>query len=396
MTEAFVSVNGVRVSDLELRVANVGPWFAELDLEQEITPSGPATITIDGLELVGTIEPRAAGAFGLRSKIRVIGGAGAWSKTIPAKGYHNDSGVKALNVAQDLARELGEELGVFTPTRDRLGKDFARPEGLAATVLEDIAGGAPWWVDYNGNTHVGQRPATTADVNAYEVLAYDPRSRLVTLSVSKPDSVVIGSILTERLDGPQTVRELALRITPDEMRVSAWCGGSEVAGGMLADLLRTIAKRALDGHLFGCYRYRVVRTNGDRVELQAASRDAGLPDLAPLSMWPGVAGVHAELAQGAEVLVEFIDGDRAQPIVTHFSGKDGVGFVPSSLTLGGPDGAPAARDGDTVEVLLPPALLSGTALIGGTPTPITGALTFMVGKALGVITSGSSKVKVAP
>jgi hypothetical protein len=93
--------------------------------------------------------------------------------------------------------------------------------------------------------------------------------------------------------------------------------------------------------------------------------------------------------------VEFVDGDRAQPIVTHFSGKDGKSFTPASITIGGESGQNAARNGDTVEVLLPPAFLSGTALIGGTPTPISGALTFMSGKAMGAITSGSAKVRVA-
>jgi hypothetical protein len=84
-------------------------------------------------------------------------------------------------------------------------------------------------------------------------------------------------------------------------------------------------------------------------------------------------------------------------VVVHFAGKDAAGFVPTRLTLGGVDGANAARLGDAVEVLLPPAVISGTAIVAGSPTPspITGVLTFTGSKALGVITAGSAKVRIA-
>lgn len=398
MTETYVSINGTRVTELRLRASNVGPWFVEADLESDAdVPSAPmaAKVEIGALKLVGTVDAGAVGTFGLQTKLRIVGGAGAWSKFVTAKGYHNDAGVKARTVADDLARELGETLGRFVPARERLGRDYARPAGPASTVLEDIVNGAPWWVGYDGLTNVGPRPASTAAPGSYEVTAYDARSKIATIALDDPGAVRVGSILSERLDGPQTVRELELRVTPDEMRMSCWCGGSEAAGGMLADLLRSIARRSTDGQLFGVYRYRVVKMAGDRVELQAVSKLPGLPDLLPLSMWPGVAGVHADLAASAEVLVTFIEGDRAQPVVTGFSGKDGVGFAPTVLELGGGAGPEAGRKGDTVEVLLPPAVLSGTALIGGVPTPITGALTFLLGKALGQLTSGSAKVRIA-
>jgi hypothetical protein len=117
----------------------------------------------------------------------------------------------------------------------------------------------------------------------------------------------------------------------------------------------------------------------------------GLPDLLPLSVWPGIAGAHAELAPGAEVLVGFIEGDRTQPVVLAFAGREGPGFVPVRLTLGGVNGAPVARQGDVVEVQLPPAQFTGT--INGAPA--AGAVVFAGVKALGLITSGSSKVRAA-
>jgi hypothetical protein len=94
-----------------------------------------------------------------------------------------------------------------------------------------------------------------------------------------------------------------------------------------------------------------------RVDLQAVNKASGVPDLRYVSAWPGVAGAHAKLAPGAEVLVEFIEGDRAQPILTGFGGKQAPGFVPVELVLGDPLTATAAASvGDTVTsapVLLP-------------------------------------------
>jgi hypothetical protein len=62
-------------------------------------------------------------------------------------------------------------------------------------------------------------------------------------------------------------------------------------------------------------------------------------------MWPGLAGAHSSLALGAQVLVQFIGGNPTEPIVTHFAGKDGAGWIPtdtilsasSSLRLGSKD-----------------------------------------------------------
>ncbi|HSN26435.1 MAG TPA: hypothetical protein VLT45_09120, partial [Kofleriaceae bacterium] len=62
-------------------------------------------------------------------------------------------------------------------------------------------------------------------------------------------------------------------------------------------------------------------------------RGSGAPDLVPLSAWPGIAGSHSVAQLGAEVLVQFIEGDPGQPVVTHFAGKDGVGWIPTEAIL---------------------------------------------------------------
>lgn len=392
MTEAFASVNGQRLSSLRVVAGNVGPWFADLEFEEAPDLAGKVTITVGALQLVGTVVPQFDGTFGQQRKCRVVAGANGWGTMLGPKAYHNDASIKAQLIAADAARECGETLGGFVPAADRVGNDFVRRAALASNVLEEVIGSVAWWVDYAGVTQVGPRPASAIDSSTYEVLAHDPRTRIVTLAVDDPGAVTVGSILSERLDAPQTVRDLELHLDGGALRITAWCGGSEREPGRLPGLFREIARRATDAELWGKYRYRVVRMAVDgRVELQAVSKASGLPDVAPISMWPGVPGTHAVLTPGAEVLVEFVEGDRTMPIVTHFAGKGGAGFVPVTLTLGGDTGVAAARQGDAVEVLLPPAVFSGT--IGGSPA--SGVLTFPMNKTEGTITAGSGKVKVA-
>jgi hypothetical protein len=410
MTDAFASVNGQRLTSVRVIVGNTGPWFADLELEGASELAGQVTITIGALQLLGTVVAQQAGTFGEQRKCRIVAGAGGWGTLLRPKSYHNDAGIKAQLIAADAARECGETLGDFVPAAERVGSDFVRRSALASGALEQVIGaGVAWWVDYAGVTHVGSRPASAIPATSYEVLAHDPRTRIVTLAVDDPGAVGVGSTLTERLDAPQTVRDLELHLDAGEFRVTAWCGGSGAEPGRLAGLLQGIARRATDAPLLGKYRYRVVRMAVDgRVELQAVSKTAGLPDLSPISMWPGMAGVHAVLTPGAEVLVEFVEGSRTMPIVSHFAGKDGAGFVPVSIAFCNSAQA-AARQGDLVQsggvgtvvtlMPLPPAVVGAppnSAVVTGVPHLIsfssTAPTALTADPLYGAVSTGSPKV----
>lgn len=389
MTQAFATINGKRVQRVRVLVGAKGPWVAECDLEAADALAGAVTLTIGALSLSGTIDASVNDTFGGQRRLRIVAGAGKWGAPVQPQAYHNDGGVQARLAAADAARAVGETLGTFVPTTARLGADYVRQRGPASRVLEDATGGADWWVDYAGQTQVGSRATSTPDPDVYEVLAYDPRTRRVELAVASPEIVQIGARLTKHLDTPLVVREIEIRASPDEFHLVAWCGTAE---GALVRALRAAVARLTDRALFGRYRYRVVSMAGDRLQLQAARAAAGLPDILPVSVWPGIAGCHAVLTPGAEVLVEFVEGDRTLPIVTAFAGKDGHGFAPIQLTLGGVAGPAAARVGDAVQVTLPPAAFSGT--IGGSPA--TGTVTWVPpATADGVITAGSTKVQIA-
>lgn len=136
----------------------------------------------------------------------------------------------------------------------------------------------------------------------------------------------------------------------------------------LLDTVRSIVRETFPRYDYlGPRKYRVVRLSANRLELQIVNRSLGLPDLLPIAMWPGLAGAWAKMTPGAEVLVQFIDGDPAQPIVTHYAPKDGNGFVPVEVEI---DASSKVTVGDSAsEVLLGAAPRLAVARAGDAAGP---------------------------
>lgn len=331
---SYATIAGQPVTRAVVELPAAGVWWADVGCELAPDVSGAVDLVIGTLALRGTVAADRSGTFGQRRTVRVLGGAGAWGSALPARHYHNDAGVRARLVIEDAAREAGETVQIDAAIGARsLGVDFVREAGPASRALRAAVGDAVWWVDTDGVTRVSaERPTTTATAGTYEVLEHDPRARVVTVAVDDLEAVGVGSVLSERLDEPQTVRELTIYVEEGGVRLRARCGGVAGQSQLTRELARVVAQLT-STKLFGRWRYRVVRLSVDRLELQPVRQGAGLPEALPISMWPGVAGAHAAPQLGAEVLVEFLEGDRTQPIVTGFAGKDGVGHTPDELTL---------------------------------------------------------------
>jgi hypothetical protein len=408
----YVSVSGMPCTSAKVTVGYAGPWTAEVRLGVDGAIPDRCELKIGNLTLVGAPLREMDGTHALQRHARIVGGAAGWGRDVAKKGYHNDAGVKARLVVEDAAREVGEQLGTFIPTRERIGIDYARQAGPASRALIDAIGGAAWWVDYAGLTQVGPRTLTTPDEATYTVLAFNPAERTGTLTADDPSTIQVGAQISNGIDVPGIVRELEIVAGgEDKLRINIWLGGTAQDPGRLAGLMTTITTALATQRLFGVYRYRVVQQSGDdRVDLQAI--ETGLPDLRAISAWPGIPGARATITPGGEALVMFIGGDRAQPIVMGYAHYGAAGFAPVSLTLGGNSGEPAARKGDAVAAggpltlatfwppLLPPNTVPPPAMICGTPywvsfdgnKPTAASAAGLSGK----VTTGSSIVKIAP
>lgn len=390
MPTTAAQINGRDAAHVTLFVPNEGVWFADVNIATDDPLTGAASITLGASTLKGTVRDPASGTYGLQRKLRVLAGAGKWQTEIKPMGYRNDAGVKAASVASDAAREVGETLGTFAGGVTSLGSHYERNAGPASRTLEDAARGVPWWVDYAGVTQVSARTITTPDPKLYDVISCDPRSRNVLLSVTDLEAVGIGSTLTKGLDAPMVVQSFELEIAESGLRMRAWCGVGRTSS--LAASLRAIVERTTDKRITWPCRYRVVDLSGDRVNLQAVKKTAGVPDALSVPMWPGVASAHVVSALGAEVIVQFVDGDRSDPIVTNFAGRGSKGAIAQRLVLGAAsgEGQDAARKGDVCDIALPPFNFVGT--IGGSPA--TGLLTAIVPRALGIIVTGAPGVGI--
>lgn len=392
MTAPFASVNGHHVTALTLYVPNRGAWFADCELDDAPSLSGPVTCQFGALTLSGTVSPSSSGAYGATGKVRVVAGGGGWGRELAPRAYHNDAGVRALNVATDSAREAGEKIGAFTPGVERLGADYVRRSGPASVSLEDVAGGVPWWVGFDGVTNVAQRPAKSLSTGSVDLLSYDPQSQIATLAVDDPTKIQIGhQLVDERLDGTKTIRELEFVMSGEAFRVTAWCGGDGATAGRLERLFEAIVERIIAEKLFGKYLYRVFSMAPDgRVNLQAIEQIRGLPDMLPVSQKPGIAGWHSELVPGAQLLVEFIAGDARRPIISGYAGKGEANATPVFVSFGEGTAA-AARVGSMVDVLIP-APIAFTGTINGAPA--TGVLATFDTQAMGIVQDGNSKVLI--
>jgi hypothetical protein len=390
MGESALQVNGRSCSEGKIFVPNEGVWFADLDLADEAPITGAVSITLGDSALRGTVDDDASRVFGNRFRARVIGGAAGWRTEIKPTGYTNDAGVKASSIAADAAKACGETLGTFAGSTLRLGAHYLRQAGPASRTIEDASRGVPWWVGYDGVTHVSLRTENTPSPESYGTLRLDSQSSTLELQVSDLQSVGIGSRITKDLVAPVVIASFELHVKPAGIRMLAWVGEGRGNAGIAA--LRAIVEHAAGDRITWPCRYRVVDLSGDRVDLQIVKKGTGAPDALSVPMWPGIAGAHVVSAKGAEVIVQFVDGDRADPIVTGFSGRGGKGAIPRRLVLGAAsgDGQDAARKGDVVEILLPPFAFTGT--IGGNPA--AGLLTAALPRTLGSIISGAPGVGI--
>ncbi len=218
MTE--LALNGTRAITAHFVLPSARIWTCDLEFDTEIAlPAGLVLVTFGDLELRGTIDPDHSGTFQLQTRCRVIGGAAGWWKPLATRhGWTNDAGVKASDVAQWLATQVGETLQ--SPPTDRLGSYFEAVEGMAAARILDLA--APgWYVDVDGVTKWATRSSVT-DPKAYDLIDYRPDTRIARIATSTPGILQPGTQLTGKFARPVTVRAAETTFTKGAARSRIW------------------------------------------------------------------------------------------------------------------------------------------------------------------------------
>ena len=328
MTTATLSDH--RVTRAKVHLPAWGCWFAEVSIDGEHSLSGQVTLKIADLTLVGTIL--SGGVEKGRSMYRLVAGKGGWGNTLRKKSYATDSGVKLANVLGDAAQEAGETLDSATvSTSTRVGPAFVRQTGPASRVLDQLADRA-WYVGEDGITRLGARTAGTIPAKAARVKTADLARGVVVLA-SESIATILPGVTVDGITAVDVQHEVSAE---GGLRSTLWGrrGAAGTSRGLEA-FQKIFDSLDPDRAYRGVTEYRVVTRTGSRLNLQPVRVSTGMPDLARVSVRPGVAGCEADVALGSKVLVGFIECDPARPYVAAFEDAEGEGFVPDVLRFAG-------------------------------------------------------------
>ena len=367
-----ITINGLRATSVRIFQPYRGVPFVDVDVDpdvvQSVVTTGPAVIVIGAppgpvTTITGVIDPLGSGTFVASARLRVLCGKGGWSKTVPAQHFHDPAGVLSTLVYNATAALVLETVADLLPSL--LGPDYVRSAGPASRVFGD----ALWWVDpVSGLTSVGPRPPAVPDVSL-EILSWDPLTQVATLTC---DALVSpGTPLVDtRIGGtPVFVRDVDQVFDASGSRATAYV--SPTAVSRLQSALTRAVRELGQSQLVKIRRYRFVLGAASALALQAVDRDitgsaSPFPDLITIPEWTGMAGITAQLPPSLEVLVGFVDGDPAQPVVLGYSTL----AKPVQLAI---DASAAVNIGATAPV----------TTIGAAPQPV--AMASVVVSAIGIV-----------
>lgn len=334
---SLATLNGASVTRARVHVPAWGRWWADLDLAEPVEQSGAAALVVAGQSMSGTVV--SGGAVNGRSAYRVVGGAGGWGRTLPAKSYNDDGGVRLRTVLGDAAAEAGETLADVPATL--LGPYYARPSAAASELLNLLAP-QNWYVDFNGVTRIGQRPATIYTGTAPRVRV-DPLAQVIDLAV---DSIA-GLVPGVQVDGMRPATDVEYDLDPKRLTARVYYAPAPLTRSLEVQrrLLELLDPRA---RYRGTFEYRVVTQSGERLNLQPVYAAAKMPDLAnvPVRLAPGVKAQHF---LGSLVMVAFADADPSRPYVFAGDAPDSPGWMPLALELGDAAALGIAYQGSAVQ-----------------------------------------------
>jgi hypothetical protein len=334
---SLATLNGASVTRARVHVPAWGRWWADLDLAEPVAQTGAAALVVAGQAMAGTIV--SGGAANGRAAYRVVGGGGGWGRTLPAKSYSDDGGVRLRTVLGDAASEAGETIA--DAPSSQMGPHYARPNAPASELLNLLAP-QNWYVDFAGVTRIGQRAATTYTGTAPRVRV-EPLAQVIDLAV---DSIA-GLVPGVQVDGKRPATDVHFTLDPKRLTASVYYAAGPLTRALEVQrqILEKLDPRA---RYRGTFEFRVVTQSGERLNLQPVYAASKMPDLAnvPVRLAPGVKALHA---LGSLVMVAFADADPSRPYVFAGDAADAPGWMPLQLELGGPGALGVARMTDPVQ-----------------------------------------------
>jgi len=288
-------------------------------------PIGPARLVLGDATLEGTIVD--GGVVAGEARYSWLQGAAGWAEPLPARAYGTTQ-VRRSTVLRDAAQAAGESISIDIPdvTLGLPGSGgFVRLPGPAANIFGDL--GLPWWLAFDGVTHVGVRPGGPIPTDGAVIQARQEDQ----IYVITPREARIAGYLPGRAFRGKTVALVELEAMEGEpIRITLYLREADdvdVSQALRAQLDRLVDQQTARTRFYGRYRYFVTAKNGALYGGVPADPDLGLPNLDNRALWFGTPGTEADitpdpgdsLREGGEerftVVVSFLDGDPSRPVI---------------------------------------------------------------------------------
>jgi len=362
-----LTIRGVDAIGGVLEMPLRGPWVYTGDVDSQSFATGHADLVYAGKKAVtfsGTIMESATEAA--RTRVRMVGGAGGLSKTLPALGYGE---TPASTVVRDIAAGCGEALadGVADALRDTLLAGWQRSKGTGNRALEALCDhlGTGWnyRILANGTLWVGKE--TWDQFTPEPFKERDPdENGVATYAPDQPDLKPGVNVGGKRVSSVKHSFEGSLRSFATMLK-SLTEGGDRERKAQEAFVRSKIPEL----ERMATYEARVIsQASTGRVDVK--SDDERMGDMPAVPLFFGVPGMRVVLGEDVRVKVAF-DGAKADRRFAYGFHQDceaqeitirvkKLVIEADEIHLGGSD-APLLRSGDTLVVPV------GAA---GTPTPM--------------------------
>ncbi len=308
MAAGAITLNGVRVISGPVTIPFYGAWVADVVLSDSTEIDTQATLVVGDLTLIGTIVRQAS--FVASRSARIVGGKGGWRKTIPARGYSHQAGVKLSTVVGDAASECGETIVLASDAS--LGTHYTRDEAKANSVLESEMGGA-WWVDPSGVTQTSVRDSSPI-VTPFTVVSWSGGKGQFEIASESIASWQPGRTFTApTVEGVQTISSVTYDVDNDgKLRIHV-LSTSVNQERLLASLRDLIRREVAATSFYGVYEYVIGPSIGLGLvtTIDATPTDSRMPSLTSVPLF-GIGVVSPPIA-GTKCRIRFINGDRKRP-----------------------------------------------------------------------------------
>ncbi len=372
---ALLTANGLRVSRGVLTLPRIGVWHGELEIETDDASKVANAITLsiaEGLlELKGTA--RRAGVYGSHTSVRIVGGAGGFSKALDSKFYRQipariplgdalSAGGESLSSTAD-AGKLGQQLPFWTRQAGTVGSAFQQ----LSSELQ-----AAWRVLPDGTTWLGDETWPTTKAKNVTVLSESPEDSSLQLQSDAPVLLPGTSLNGKNISRVEHI------IEPASVRTTAWIESPDAPsfGDVVRANLERVVRRFIQRVDYQAYYpCKVISQNGDGTLELKPDLDKKLPGLSKVPIRYGIPGVTVKVSGGARVMLSYENGDPTRPFAAIWETDSLKEIKVTASTLahvtapqiklnGG--ARPLARQGDSVMVTsTAPGLAAVGVIISG-------------------------------